>query len=337
MRFITAAASAISQGVLIVVACLAVFALAEVGVRTYAALFMDSKSFFREDRFISPWFTTYDYPPPRFDADGNAFFRHRAEPVPREKPPGLVRVIAVGGSTTANERPYTIGGVDYAGTLERLLNENSKGPRYEVLNAGADAFSTAHSLVNIYFRLLEFSPDVIVLMHNMNDVSVNYFADGATSDYANKYLHEFYLNPALRAGASIMGLLNQSRLIAATRVSRATTRGAVDIRKPIATGLRYFARNLTMISDLCKANGVTLVLLSQPNSLSGSFRFYNLDDFRTYNRKIEEVSRETGAIFVDMFERLGHAPELFLDQVHFTPLGIRKFSEILFEALRDRI
>lgn len=302
----------------------------EVGVRVYAALFVPGLSFFRDDRLTSPWFLTYAPPPPAFDADGTARFAYRVEPVTIAKPAGVRRILAVGGSTTVNRYSVERGGRDTASWLEELLNARSAGERVEVLNCGGDAFSTAHSLVNLQLRLLELDPDVIVLMENINDLSVNYHGAGATSDYSNKYLLPFYVNPTLQAGTSLRGFLNQSRLLAATGLLGVFPQGELALMNDIAPGLRYFRRNLLAIGALCAREGIELVLLTQPSRMR-DVPYYDRAHFTRYNQAITEVATELGCRSIDMHTLFGHDPEDFVDEFHYSPRGAQRFATLLAE------
>ncbi|MBF0284398.1 MAG: hypothetical protein HQL51_08050, partial [Magnetococcales bacterium] len=168
--------------------------------------------------FITPWITTRSHPPP-WPAEGGGIFNHRAAPTPFEKPPGVTRLLAVGGSTTLNDYAYKTGKVDVPLLLEERLNrelgaQGGGARRYEVLNAGANAFSSAHTLVNLQFRLLEFHPDVVLILHNINDLDVNYYGDaGARSDYRNKYMRLYFLNDRIRLEDTLWSFLYQSRLL----------------------------------------------------------------------------------------------------------------------------
>lgn len=336
MNTLRAVLAAIRQGILMLFACLVVFAVGEIAVRTYAAFFMEGTSFFRDDRFISPWFTGTDYPSPKILEDGSGLFRHRSAPTSTEKPTNVQRIITIGGSTTVNARAFAVNGKDYASSLEALLNGGGGEQKFEVLNAGGDGFSSAHSLINLHFRLLEFSPDAVIVMHNINDISVNYVGRRAMSDYSNKYMTEFFINPQLQAGLSVKGFLNQSRLIAATGLT-AMPHSYLDRERPIDEGLRYFERNLRTMAQICKSNGTTLILLSQPNRLSKERGAKAAKDFLFYNQRIKAISEETGAVFVDMFTEMGHDPDLFVDAVHYSPRGIEKFSRVLHEHLKDAL
>ena len=187
IEFVRRAASVFKLiGVNILVFCLLFLGL-ELAHRSYSYI-VKGRSFFRHDVFTTPWITTFDYPPPLIGQDGKSYFRHRTVPTSVEKPVGAFRIIAVGGSTTANEEPFELAGIDYSLALEKKLSKAIGGTTIEVLNAGGSGYSTAQSLINIEFRLIEYSPDIILLMHNINDCSANFFDGGATSDYSNKYL-----------------------------------------------------------------------------------------------------------------------------------------------------
>jgi len=83
-----------------------------------------------------------------------------------QKPPGTIRVACLGGSTTWEGT--------YPAALERALNARSAGGspgvRYEVLNFGAEAWSSAEILVNYAVRGCHADPDVVVSYEAVNDV-----------------------------------------------------------------------------------------------------------------------------------------------------------------------
>lgn len=314
-----------------------IFFVLEIGARFYALFFIEGKSFFRESTFISPWITSNDFPPPKVDENGNYYFRHKKNPTPKQKAQNTFRIITVGGSTTANERVFYSDKTDYANELEKLLNQNSINKNYEVLNAGADAYSTAQSLINIQFRLLEFEPNLIILMHNVNDRSVNYFGKGAEGDYSNKYLEEVFLNPELQVGYSFYGFLFQSRLLAKLGLPELlASKGSINYKNETENGERIFKRNLTNIAQICKQNNVKLMLLSQPNSLS---KFYFEDEkaqIFLYDQIIKEVAEKNEVYFVDMFSEMGQEQNLFVDPVHYSLKGIHKFSTILSRKILEK-
>jgi len=305
----------------------------EVANRSYRVL-ADKGSFFRAEKFISPWITTYDYPPPMIGEDGEAYFRHRNVPTSLDKPADAIRIISVGGSTTANERPYRAAQVDYPLALQTKLADAFSGVPVEVLNAGADAYSTAQSLINIEFRLVEYRPDIILLMHNINDSSVNSFRQGATSDYSNKYIQSYFLNPALQGSLSFTGLLTQSSLLSKTGLPEylADKRGDIDSSRGYKFGLHLFKRNLASIARICKMHNIDLVLLSQPYTME-PHRHIRKEAFLEYDEAIATVAREEGVYFIDMFSKFGHDKQYFVDNFHYSTEGIDRFASILAEEL----
>ncbi|MBN1645419.1 SGNH/GDSL hydrolase family protein, partial [Candidatus Woesearchaeota archaeon] len=106
------------------------------------------------------------------------------------------RIFALGASSTEN-----IGNnmnLHYCGEAMRMLNEEplsdnlyiDAGIKYiNCINTGKSAWSSAHTLVRFEFDILQFNPDMITVMHNINDVTVNLFPGDVNYNYANKFLN----------------------------------------------------------------------------------------------------------------------------------------------------
>ncbi|MCP4713950.1 MAG: SGNH/GDSL hydrolase family protein [Deltaproteobacteria bacterium] len=310
--------------------------LTEVGFRVKCLA--NGSGFFRSSGFVSPWFTTYDQPLPWETDELHGIFRHRGSPVPKLKEQNTFRIIAVGGSTTANERPWATGGVDYPSSLKQVLNATSTGVVYQVLNAGSDGYSTAHSLVNIALRLIEYQPDMIILMHNINDSSVIGFRNGPTPDYSNKYLLPVYLNPRLQAGLSLEGFLYQSRLLCRLGLPQkiAEKTRILSFDNSPENGLRIFRRNLRTIAAICDAHGIRLLLLTQPHQ-NLEHKYVSLRIIDQYNRAIIQEAQLTGVPYFDMAAKFGDRPEHFCDMFHYSPEGITRFAKLLKPIIREII
>lgn len=76
------------------------------------------------------------------------------------------RIVCLGGSTTYghNLRPESA----WPAVTERLLRE--RGYDVEVINAGMPWYATAHSLANYVLHMRYYEPDVVVVMHGVNDL-----------------------------------------------------------------------------------------------------------------------------------------------------------------------
>jgi lysophospholipase L1-like esterase len=337
LRFTGRMLKIIGINLLILIFLLAVL---ELLVRSWHVV-INKGSFLRPNYFISPWITTFDYPYPITKSDGKTYFRHRDIPTTIDKPADTVRIIAVGGSTTANNRPYSINKIDYPKSLEIKLEDGFKQLSFEVLNAGSDAYSSAQSLINIEFRLVEYNPDIILLMHTVNDASVNAFNGGATSDYSNKYLQPYYLSLSLQGSLSFVGLIAQSRLLSKIGLPGLLADRDKDMKvtDDYEFGLHLFKRNLSGIASICKLHNIDLVLLTQPAPLGTSkFTKYITEKmFLDYKNAIIEVAKEQGVHVIDMFSKYGHEEKYFVDHIHYTPEGIERFSGILYSELRNII
>jgi lysophospholipase L1-like esterase len=93
---------------------------------------------------------------------------YRGREVARTKDPGVLRVLAVGGSTTVSF-PYIPNPDDaWPAQLERILGERT-GARVEVINAGLHAATSAEHLAHYTFRDRYLQPDIVVLHVGGND------------------------------------------------------------------------------------------------------------------------------------------------------------------------
>ena len=77
------------------------------------------------------------------------------------------RILCLGESTTADM--MFLGKESYPAQLERILNERSKGARFEVINGGVPATTTDGILEDLPKNLEQQRPDLVVTMMGIND------------------------------------------------------------------------------------------------------------------------------------------------------------------------
>lgn len=305
------------------------FLAAELATR--ALLSFNGRGFFKERRFVSPWFTTYDTPAPQ-EKDGFLYFK-RGQKAAKIPPPNTIRIICLGGSTTVNLSTKT----HYPAVLQDKLNGYYKNVRFEVLNAGGDGFSSAHSLVNLSLRLLYCHPDCIIVYHNINDLSANYFPPLKT-DYATKYMDNLFLAPECKAG--IERWLSPSRLISRFMIKfdefDFTKRSlAASKTTDIAEGKKIFESNLTNIVAVAKAHNINVILATQAACFeyAKKYPYIKKADFLEYNNVIKDVAKKQSVAIADCFGGLGERPEYFIDLVHYTESGIEKVSDVFSQTV----
>jgi hypothetical protein len=94
---------------------------------------------------------------------------YRNDEFPLEKPNGVFRIVALGGSSTYdvsikdNDKTFTA-------QLERMLREEYGYQNVQVINAGVPGYNSWEILVNLEFRVLDLDPDLVIIYEGTNDV-----------------------------------------------------------------------------------------------------------------------------------------------------------------------
>lgn len=94
---------------------------------------------------------------------------YRSDEFPLEKPDGVYRIVALGGSST-----YDVSIEDnddiFTAQLEKLLKEEYGYENVQVINAGVPGYNSWEILVNLEFRVLDLDPDLVIIYEGTNDV-----------------------------------------------------------------------------------------------------------------------------------------------------------------------
>jgi lysophospholipase L1-like esterase len=309
------------------------FLALELAWRTY--LFTAGRGFLdNPNEFTSPFFTTYEEPAP-IKWRSTAWYRNAEVPV--LKPDNEIRIICFGGSTTVSRRA----GVNYPQILDlKFLDLKSDNP-VRILNAGGDSFSTAHTLVNLSLRNLELDPDIIVVYHNINDLSVKDFGDWAYSDYANKYKSDFYLGLRHRTGviAELTKVSRLARYVVSSSQSLAFPTnqygeaGRTSQNNDYSQALLHFTTNLRNIAAVAREHGILLVFASQ----AAKSDVRRNAGFAAFNQAIQQIADQEGAVFVDAANSMTD-DDLFLeDSIHYTRQGVERLANIFYPYLQDLV
>jgi len=262
---------------------------------------------------------------------------HRDGEVPRGD--GVWRVACLGGSTTygfaATENAAT-----YPARLEELLRAARPGRELDVLNAGVPGWNSRTSLANYALYLAEVGFDVVVLMHNNNDVLEN--------------RNPRYLAASRRPAEeppppppALVRVLERSAALRALRANTRRRRAKYDKVTELGdAGVEAFARNLRAAAAYFEGRGERLVLCTYPHLFRPT-----LDEARRvfetpwqaealarrspvayealaagvvrYNDVIREVAAAEGLPLIDLDATFPKDPELFVDFVHTTDEGNR--------------
>ena len=166
--------------ILPVFSILLTFFLLEVGARLWLRYLTTPEQY---DRYVL--FTSIDakdyawtphpylsyFPTPNYEK-GQTFHNslgYRNDEFPLEKPGGVFRIVALGGSST-----YDVSIKDnddtFTAQLEKLLKEDYGYQDVQVINAGVSGYNSWEILVNLEFRVLDLDPDLVIIYEGTNDV-----------------------------------------------------------------------------------------------------------------------------------------------------------------------
>jgi hypothetical protein len=251
-----------------------------------------------------------------------------------EKPAGVIRIAALGGSTTADGYPQR---------LEDLLNARAAGTpqRFEVLNFGVGYWTSAHSLVNFVLNVVDFQPDYVIIHENWNDGSVR----GAGASFRHDYSH------ALKAFEPPRMLdrypLRFSVIYRAVRfrfgppdwafLDYATHRPYPRQQADATDDLQPFRRNITTIIDLALLRHAKVVLTTMPRTTDATMPLFSGS---THVDEANDALRQLAApygdriLFVDLDQLMtGKRNEIFLDLCHMKPEGIQAKAEHIAQRI----
>jgi lysophospholipase L1-like esterase len=269
--------------------------------------------------------------------------------------PGVVRVVAVGASTT-----YGIFSRDGKGVWPALLEQrlNAPGaPRVEVLNLGVTGYTSFELLGVMTMLLPELRPDIVLVSIGVNDAFAACYPDeGGRDNTAFRFSWRLARLPeALRRGmrGSVALRIVGLRLMARLDYLPGDLMTAMQLPHPDAAEARanaaaasgkYFRRNLRTIVALARAAGAEPVLFTQalnPAWEATDDAFYQgaIAAQKRNNGVIADVGREAGVPVVDLFAALRSASR-FVDAIHANAEGEALTAKVLYpgvKALVDRV
>jgi lysophospholipase L1-like esterase len=237
-------------------------------------------------------------------------------------------IFFIGGSTTmcravaeSKRFPYLVG---------RALEEDL-GLSVNSYNAGIPGADTLHSINLLINKVLPLKPDVVVLMHAINDVAVLYHEGSLWNAHPTR---------------SHLGCTRVGRPSREDRVKEWANRGAHDLitTKGGLTPLREeFATNLFTFIAIARTKGIVPVLMTQFNRIQlepgqvSEAEWMPSPAFRDLYMRFQQLIRDVGAaadvLVVDLAEELPPEKRYFFDVVHLNELGSMEVADIIARKL----
>lgn len=196
------------------------------------------------------------------------------------------RVLCLGGSTTWGHRLPRED--TWPSILEKLLRE--MGYDVEIINAARPWYTTAHSLVNYCLQMRRYNPDVVVIMHGVNDLVRSFPGPGEPGiewDYGS---YQGPMRSVLDAYGRKRDPFRPLELLANTAIWRLVCQGTALDRKfygdlrgqpggnrapDVEVGLdgfptlETFQSHLAYLTRLCLDDGRRVLLSTQAHAYSG--------------------------------------------------------------------
>lgn len=240
-------------------------------------------------------------------------------------PPGVFRVVCMGGSTTFGV------GLDNSQTLPVMLEQRLERShsRSEVINAGFMGHSSPHLVTVFQFRVLPLRPHLLIIYCGNNDMAQCY-APGFKPAYDHIDLRN--PTPPWLARKTAIGTFIYQRY--ADWQGRQRREAAIDIDKPLRVEpvIAGFRRNIESIIILAQANECRVVLMTFTCSLARKISYYA----RT-NAVLRELAAKHQCQLIDLEKLYPRQAENFQDVMHFSVAGEKLRTDIVWQHLEPRL
>ncbi len=204
------------------------------------------------------------------------------------KPPGLVRVVALGGSVSFGHGASCMEGT-FSASLERQLNDQAGKRCYEVVNAAVPGYSSWHGRQFVEHYLERLQPDVLLVAFGWNDSLLDLAPDGPPAVRRGK---QFEYSPSFIFGATITGYLIHplyQRFHESALYRRLL--GSPPVPETPRVSVQDYQSNFLAMARWCQDRGVPVIFWTEPEPSYPIEASWALKNHRPYL----EIIRQTAA------------------------------------------
>jgi hypothetical protein len=271
--------------------------------------------------------------------------------IDREKPTDTVRIVALGGSTTAGST------TSWPHQLEVILNSRLNGKNVEVQNLGMGGWTSAEAVTAFAMVGLSFNPDVVVVHCANNDMEpmrahepiVDYshyrramnVVQTETGDAILKHSWADEIDAAVSHWSDLyvyVKLFLADGMPRRTSLHELTTWRPATKAEPSEEGIAIFERNLRSIGALAEANDALMILTTMPALRQDRPDIPTVPDghlrsLEYQNNRIRRLAEKEGWLLVDLALLSEELSPYFEDAIHLDARGDR----LKAQALADRL
>lgn len=279
---------------------------------------------------------------------------YRNDEFPLEKPAGVFRIVALGGSST-----YDVSIPDnkqiFTAQLEKLLKEEYGYQDVQVINAGVPGYNSWEILGNLEYRVLDLDPDLVIIYENTNDVHArmvlpsSYRGDdlGRRQSWQVPHVAWWEHSAVLRIVSRALNLTRQISIddfvTAPTYVSWPFESRLEDANLDPAEILKenppiYFQRNLENMVAIAKAHDVQILLTTwaySPYLHDYAAEEYYQQGFQENNEVLKEVAASRAVPLFDFASLMPQDAQYWADGRHVNEAGAVVKARLFAEYIHD--
>ncbi len=262
-------------------------------------------------------------------------------------------IMCLGGSTTQYKDSNKRG---WPNRVQEILRNHYGDDNIVVENLGMQWYSTLHTMINYQVNLRHRKPDVIIVMHAINDLLHNadfsYFSNGKfREDYGHFY------GPVNRLIKRETFIGSMSSKISFFRNHQ--DRQIIEARQ--FPGLEPFNRNLNTIIDIAEKDSTRIFLMTQPFLFRDDYTpeeaeaFYMINmeaigedkkwdvesglfGMRMYDDTVRKIAMDRGIPLIDLEPQVPKTLEYFDDDVHYADPAFDKVANyVASELIRNNV
>jgi lysophospholipase L1-like esterase len=294
-----------------------------------------------------PYLTYYPTPHYQKGLTSHNSLGYRSDEFSLEKPSGVFRIVALGGSSTYdvriedNEKTFTA-------QLEKELKEKYGYAGVQVINAGVPGYNSWEMLINLEFRVIELKPDLVIIYEGTNDVHARIVQPSAYRGDNSGRRQAWQAPPvALWEQSALLRIvsrgLNFTRQVSIDDFVSSPTywswpyedRLNQDDIDPVEILKQnpptFFRRNLEDMAAIAKAHGVEILFstwASSPNLEDYASKPYYQNGFQENNDVVVEVANGQHVPLFDFASVMPQDPKYWADGRHVNETGALKKAEL---------
>lgn len=286
--------------------------------------------------------------------------------VPLQKPENTVRIVFLGGSSTAGTGKNLNDEDTWPWLVAENLREKLKGSdvKIDFINAGLSGYSTFESYGKLWSRLRFYNPDIVVVNHAWNEMY--YFNDKIAADPTSWKKREDG-SWSVDNQATIMQIkphwvdpfMGWSQALTRVRLRFAEgVNGEAGDEEALSNstlsntynkkGLEIFRENLKLIEATTESIGADLFVMKQATLITPTtseqdrarsrYDYHGFDHnahVDAYNRIYDIIEEEVDEKYIIDATPVSGVSAYFHDHVHPTEEGAEKIAEIVSDQIYD--